>query len=83
MTWLVKHDYTNQIRLQELENAIVSTQGPDPRTIKNWTRALETLGFIEEIRRLDRKRVVYQMHLEKCYEIEKLRVMHRGQKKLG
>ena len=66
MKYLVKAGFTNQVHERQVEQAIISIRGTDQRTLINWKRALETLGFLERIPSqvaTVRKRCIYQMNL--------------------
>jgi len=46
---LVKQGFTFQVGESEIDKAITTIRGLDPRTICNWKRALETLGYIQKL----------------------------------
>lgn len=64
MRYLVDHGFTNQVHVNEVEKAIIFVRGPDKRTIQNWKRALETLGYLER-----KSLYVYEMNLLKVPEL--------------
>ena len=64
MTSLVKTGFVNQVNEQQVEAAIITLRGPDPRTLKNWKRALETVGYLEK-----QANRLYRIHLEKLPDL--------------
>jgi len=77
MKHLISEGFTNQVHVKEVEKAIIYVRGPDKRTIQNWKRALETLGYLEKI-----SPYVYQLNFMKCPELL-VNVLHeQRQKKL-
>jgi len=46
MNYLVDHGFSNQVSLGEVVKAIIKLRGPDRRTINNWLKALEVLGYL-------------------------------------
>ena len=77
MNYLVEHGYTKEVHKNKLEEAIIYVRGTDKRTIVNWMRALEVLGFIEK-----KSLLVYSMNLSKCPDLLVRMVKARSQKKL-
>jgi len=76
MRFLVEAGFTYQVHVEALKVAITAVRGGDPRTLKNWTRTLERLGFIKKLNQR-----VYKMNLEMVPELLNL-VVKSGQKKL-
>ena len=76
MRFLVERGFTNQVHVEALKVAVTAVRGGDPRTLKNWTRTLERLGFIEKL-----NPCVYRMKLDQVPELLNIMVKS-GQKKL-
>jgi len=76
MRFLVEAGFTYQVHVEALKVAITTVRGGDPRTLTNWTRTLERLGFIERVNQR-----VYKMNLESIPELLNV-VVKPGQKKL-
>ena len=76
MRFLVERNFTYQIHIEALKVAITAVRGGDPRTLKNWTRTLERLGFIKHL-----KQRVYKLNLDMVPELLNIMVKS-GQKKL-
>jgi len=76
MRFLVEAGFTYQVHVEALKVAITAMRGGDPRTLQNWTRTLERLGFIK---RLNQR--VYKMNLDMVPELLNVAVKS-GQKKL-
>lgn len=74
--FLVQEGYVNQVSQEALNVAITAVRGGNPRTLKNWTRTLMRLGFIEGV-----KPWVYQLNVERFPELLNIMVKS-GQKKL-
>jgi len=78
MRFLVEQGFTNQVTVKEVEKAIVYVRGPDKRTLENWKRALEMLGYLNK-----KSPFVYEMNLLKVPELLTEAVKgHQKQKKL-
>ena len=76
MKAIAERGFTNQIHKRELEKIIMLYRGFDPRTIKNWIRTLEVLGFIKLL-----NPNVYELNFDQCPELLNLLVKN-GQKRL-
>jgi len=76
MRFLVEAGFTYQVHVEALKVAITAVRGGDPRTLKNWTRTLERLGFIKYLNQR-----VYKMNLDMIPELLNIAVKS-GQKKL-
>jgi len=74
--FLVEKDYTNQVNKSTLNLAINVVRGGDPRTLVNWRKNLERLGFIKRV-----NASVYRLNLKLVPELLNV-VVRRGQKKL-
>lgn len=77
MRYLVSRGFTHQVHKKQVVEAIVYLRGPDKRTIKNWMRALEVLGFLERV-----NPVIFQMKLMACPELFVKVMKEPKQKKL-
>ena len=64
MRFLVEKGMTKQVHRDIVKTAIVYVKGTDKRTLDNWFRALETLGFLERSAPL-----VYNMNLALCPDL--------------
>jgi len=78
MDWLIKRGCSKQVPIKIVEKAIVCVRGPDPRTIQNWLKALEVLGFLERV-----NASIYQMDLSYCDEVSVKALDEAKQKTLG
>jgi len=76
MKAIAERGYTNQIHKRELEKVIMINRGIDKRTIQNWLRTLEVLGFIKPL-----NSNVYGLDFSQCPELLNL-VVKDGQKRL-
>ena len=76
MKCVAERGLTNQVHQKVLEVVITQVIGQDPRTLKNWIRTLERLGFIRRLNPL-----VYQMNVKEVPELLNV-VVRSGQKKL-
>ena len=74
MKYLVDQGFTNQVHVKEVEKAIIYVRGPDKRTIQNWKRALETLGYLEK-----KSLYIYEINLLKVPELLS-RIVNSNQK---
>lgn len=63
MDYLVKEGFTNQVQEHIVEKAIIFVRGADKRTLHNWKRALQTLGFIEKIVSSPKNSTIFKMNL--------------------
>lgn len=61
---VVEAGFTYQVHVEALKVAITAVRGGDPRTLKNWTRTLERLGFIKKLNQR-----VYKMNLDMVPEL--------------
>ena len=64
MRYLVRSGFAYQVPVKEVEKAIIWIRGSDKRTLQNWKRALETLGYLERI-----NVHLYKMNLTRCPEL--------------
>lgn len=64
MRYLVREGFTGNVAVKEVEKAIVWVRGSDKRTLQNWKRALETLGYLKRL-----NANVYKMNLTRCPEL--------------
>jgi hypothetical protein len=76
MKAIAERGFTNQIHKRELEKVIMINRGIDKRTIQNWLRTLEVLGFIKSL-----NPNVYGLDFGQCPELLNL-VVKNGQKRL-
>lgn len=76
MKCVAERGLTNQVHQKVLEIVITQVIGQDPRTLKNWVRTLERLGFVKKL-----NSCVYQMNVQLVPELLNV-VVKRGQKKL-
>jgi hypothetical protein len=77
LNYLVNRGFTYQVSRESLVEAITLIRGGDPRTIQNWIRNLQVLGFIEMV-----NPSVFKLNLVRCPEALEKAVKVQGQKKL-
>lgn len=76
MKVVVDKSFTHQIHRRELEKVIMLLRGMDKRTIRNWLRTLELLGFIKPLNPF-----VYALKFDQCRELL-VGMVKKNQKKL-
>jgi len=76
MKGLANANLTTHASLSQLTRVITVLRGGDPRTVANWMRVLEMLGYIK-----NERGVLWKLHFERCGEALRLLVKD-GQKKL-
>ena len=70
MKFLIAQNYVKQVDEKEVDRAITIIRGADNRTLKNWKRALETLGYLTRAKLLVvGNRFLYDMDLTKCPQL--------------
>jgi hypothetical protein len=77
LNYLVNSGFSYQVSRHSLIEAITWIRGGDPRTIQNWIRNLQVLGFIEMV-----NPNVFKLQLVRCPEALEKAVKVQGQKKL-
>jgi len=77
MNYLVEQGFTNQVDINQVRKVIIRLRGPDKRTINNWLKALETLGYLKP-----ESAVIYSMNLASCPELFVKALRGEKQKKL-
>lgn len=77
LNYLVKNGFTYQVSRHSLVETIILIRGGDLRTIKNWVRNLQVLGFIKMM-----NPNVFKLNLARCPEALEKAVKVQGQKKL-
>lgn len=76
MKVVVEKGFTLQIHRRELEKVIMLLRGMDKRTIRNWLRTLELLGFVKPLNAF-----VYALNFDECRELL-VGMVKKNQKKL-
>ena len=76
MKCVAERGLTNQVHQKVLVVIITQVIGGDPRTLKNWIRNLERLGFIRKTNPF-----LYQMNVKEVPELLNI-VVKSGQKRL-
>ena len=76
MKVVVEKGFTHQIHRRELEKVIMLLRGMDKRTIRNWLKTLELLGFVKLLNPF-----VYALNFDECRELL-VGMVKKNQKKL-
>ena len=83
MRFLIAENYVKQVDEREVNRAITIIRGADERTLKNWKRALETLGYLKRVKLIVAgKRFLYDMDLTKCPHLLNEILQSQKQKRL-
>lgn len=77
MKAIAERGFTNQITRKELEKVIMVLRGVDKRTINNWVKALERLGFIKPFNAL-----IFELDFRQIPELYNVIIKEPNQKKL-
>jgi hypothetical protein len=77
MQVIIKSGFTNQIHKRELEKIIMTLRGMDRRTIRNWVKTLEVMGFVRVV-----NASVFQLNFDGCKDLLFEVYKNNGQKKL-
>lgn len=77
MDSVIERGFINQVHKRELERIIILKRGMDKRTIRNWLRTLEILGFIKLVNPF-----VYELDFSPCKELLVKVIKYKKQKKL-
>jgi len=76
MKFLVERGFASQVQRTVLEKTIMVLRGMDKRTVQNWLRTLESLGFIKAV-----NPYVFELKFDQCPELLNV-IIENGQKKL-